>query len=422
MATAVFALTAGIVSPSSGPASAQGNPDSLGVIAGHIDFHADGAGANGDGLVNALFAPAAITASFSSFGLVGEMFAPMIGADPDAATASIEGAYGPAVPVEARYDAVIDFRLESEDGLHWSLASGSISWSSDSTSSLSYEDGSIIDSYHGQGSERLDPATDRIDVTLSRSDPNDVLDTWDFDMEVVHDYVSDGDSVWEFGGIGKITAGRHGNDMTLEAETPYGKASDFGMPNVLEGVFSDATYSVGWSKSGKINDLSHPVDFSDDLEIVPGSGRSISVGSWATECAPHIVRYDRDGQPVHNGGKVLDYVFDDVGTLRIKAELDGLPKEYERDVKWKFTVTGVDVGFTPDDAAGEKVEIFVPEMPSEYDAFGDNSISFEYTNPSVAEQCAPAPPASTCSGGLPSICVPTQRQTTRHYFWTRAAG
>ncbi len=383
--TALVQPTAGgSVAGASGVLGAQSAPDL--VLTGTLVFHAEGPGANGDGLVNALLFPGLVAGTVGSaqegFGLVGGLFGPLVGLDPEATAAEIQSGYPDGrLPIDARYDARIDFRLEETDDLHFELVDGVIDWSSDSTSSLSYEGGSITDSFHGRGSERLDPATSRIVVDLDVDDQGRVTG-YTFDAEVRHAYLSEGTSVWEVPDVARITVGRRGDDMLLEAETPFGSASALGMPPVIEGVFSDDTWTVSWSSQGPVDDLSRPVMFTDGFTNSAGGSVSVEVSSELGDCAPRILL------PVYD----QRLAFDDAGLLDIEAELTGVPDELSDRVRWVFAPPGFDVSFDPPDAVGTRVTITVLATPPDNAAFGEQELSVEYVDEGAAATCAPIPP------------------------------
>lgn len=372
------------------PAPAQGSEN---VVVGTIHYSERGAGASFDGMANAMiigiWAPVVATRAGGALELAVELLqnpavAAAMGTDLDGITRDLLARYpAPDPPVRAGYDATISFKLHRQGDSEFVLESGSVSWSTNNSTTLVYEDGSITDNFSGRGSEALDPAEDSITLRMEKNAEGSA--DYTFEVDVAHEYLTDGGSVWATEpNVGTITMTRDGDDMILEGRTPFGSTAAI-LPPRIEGVFADATKTISYARTGKVTDLSEPVSGTETWSNLFGGSQRAGVHTALGDCNPEVTR-PTDSSPE---------VFDDnnPGRLEMKTDISGIPRFLRKDIFWDFPDVPFDATYDPPEQTGSNVQVVYEKLPPENEAFGEFEIPVEYRSEPLSELCDPVEPA-----------------------------
>ena len=374
------------------PTLAQDKPSD--VILGSLRYTERGPGASYDGIANAIIlstgAPAAAQQMGGALELVFEILAnpalaDAIGTDMQSVSDKLRGDV-PAgeLPIRASYDALITFQLRDDGGGDYHLESGSVSWSTDNTTTFSAEDTRLSDSFHGEGIEALDPSQDKIDLIFEEDAAGDLIYT--LDVDVTHAYSTVGSSEWSTP-IASIALERTWGDVTLEGMTPFGSTSSI-MPPLPLGLFEDQTKTVGYVRSGKIKSPDTPITDSEAWTNLFGGSQVVQLRIGPLSCTPKIVKPDP-----------LRLVFDESagGEIKDKTELSGIPGTLTEGVHWEFpdqSIMPFTATYVPEARTGDSVEFTWKKLTADNTDFGGYDISFEYTTEALQDLCPDAEPVT----------------------------
>lgn len=370
------------------PAIAQTENDD--VIVGTLRYTERGPGASYDGIANAIIlslgTPAVVEQMGGAVALVFDILqnpvlVDAMGTDMQSITDELRGNLPVTeLPIRASYDALIRFQLRDDgDGLY-QLEDGSISWSTDNTTSFSADETRLTDSFHGEGIEALDPTTDQINLTFSTNAAGEVVYT--FDIDVTHGYSTIGSSEWSTP-IASIALERDRGNVTIEGITPFGSTSTF-MPPLPLDLFEDQTKTVGYIRTATLESPDSALASSETWTNLFGGSQVAQLQAEPLACNPTIDKPD----PAR-------LVFDESteGEIKDRAELYGVPLALSDGLHWIFPEhLPVTATYVPDDRKGESAEFIWKKLPEASPEFGKYYISVEYETDTLGDLCPEATP------------------------------
>lgn len=373
---------------SAAPAPAQDDlRDAVGdVVVGSMTYKERGPGASYDGIANALLVGAAAPAMVVRMGSSMEFFFEVL-ENPLVQRALPEGSMSgvsdmlnsaadlPELPIAASYDAHISFKLRAGDDGVYRLESGILDWSTDNTTSISYEDASITDSFHGRGFEALDPEDDKIELQLE-------LDqgklTYTLDIDVGHQYLTDGRSLWTTP-VSTLTLDKTGTDIDLSATTA------FGMPFELPPIsFDDLEKSVLYLRHRTGQTLSGVLQDRETWSNVIGGHQYAEFTLAFEDCSPEIA------SPLENEALVFDH--NSPAKLDDMARLSGVPEPFEDGIHWVFPSVPFDETYDPADMNGGSVDFTYEGLRESNGDFGEYLLEVEYLTEPLQDLCDPTQP------------------------------